>query len=356
MSDLDPKLPHVGAESEPLFSAELRATLRRELGPGPGHRTRVREGLRSSVAAGTLTPAAQRVEALMHGHAASVAGAKAGATAVLHSVSAKLVVLGLVVASGSTAIVLRGPSEQTRTAPEAPAARSGNDISPPPAAPWLAAPPAEPDLQIAAALPLQADGAAPAATAAAASSARAVEPPARATAPLIATGKRSREAIVRKHTHPKPAQPEPAPSPPALTAPPSPAEGATQTPAPAESGAAAQTSAAVPKHTPAPTTQTQQAASPQLEVAKHQLAAELALVRTASDALQRGDADTTLVTLQAYVTQFPRGALRVEADALRAIALCASDAATAAAASVKFLKAHASSTLAERVRRACQKR
>jgi hypothetical protein len=113
----------------------------------------------------------------------------------------------------------------------------------------------------------------------------------------------------------------------------------------------------VPAELPAAQPAVTQIPEPELPaLPKFQLERELTLVRAASDALQHAGAGAALLKLQQYRMEFPRGALRVEADALRAIALCTSHAATAAAVSGVFLKAHASSALAERVRRACDER
>jgi hypothetical protein len=91
----------------------------------------------------------------------------------------------------------------------------------------------------------------------------------------------------------------------------------------------------------------------QASTPKYALAAENARVRAASEALRRNQPRAALAQLQRYAAQFPNGALRVEVAALRAIALCAAHAPGSAADSGEFLRAHAGSPLAERVRRAC---
>ncbi|PCC68074.1 hypothetical protein SAMN02745121_04583 [Nannocystis exedens] len=84
------------------------------------------------------------------------------------------------------------------------------------------------------------------------------------------------------------------------------------------------------------------------------LAKEAELLGRAQAAIQLGEADEALALLAAYAQQFPRGALREEHDALRALALCASDrAGEGRAAAQVFLRAHGGSALAERVRQGC---
>lgn len=84
------------------------------------------------------------------------------------------------------------------------------------------------------------------------------------------------------------------------------------------------------------------------------LAQEAELLGRAQAAIQGGRASEALGLLETYAQQFPRGALREEHDALRALALCASDrGAEGRAAAQVFLKAHGGSALAERVRQGC---
>jgi hypothetical protein len=333
-------------DSEPVFSGEERALLRRQLGPDAADRARVRSALLSSVGAGALTPAAQRADALMHTHALGATAAKAGAGGVVHTFTAKLVVLGLVVASGTTAVVLRGPSEQTRPGLQAPVAvrvteRAGSAQPTVPALPGELAAPAdlEPVLQ-----PLAANDVAVG--------------EARTTVPLVAAAKHSRVSSGQLHgsgrgevSSPLAAEVESVTSTStSMSANVTDALQVTQAPAPppaleTQPLAAASAPAAVATQTP------EQPIQP-----KHQLERELTLVRAASDALQHADAGAALLKLQQYQTEFPRGALRLEVEALRAIALCTSHAATAAAMSAVFLKAHAGSPLAARVRRACDER
>ncbi|MCY1054364.1 hypothetical protein [Nannocystis sp. SCPEA4] len=84
------------------------------------------------------------------------------------------------------------------------------------------------------------------------------------------------------------------------------------------------------------------------------LAQEAEALARAQAAIQGGRADEALAVLAAYAQQFPHGVLREEHDALRALALCASDrAAEGRAAAAVFLRTHGASALAERVRQGC---
>ncbi|WP_434426222.1 hypothetical protein [Nannocystis pusilla] len=83
------------------------------------------------------------------------------------------------------------------------------------------------------------------------------------------------------------------------------------------------------------------------------LAEELAIVRAVNDSLAGGGAEQALVRLDDYHRRFPAGALREEASALRAVALCAAGRADGASAAEAFLRAHPGSLSAERVRRSC---
>lgn len=84
------------------------------------------------------------------------------------------------------------------------------------------------------------------------------------------------------------------------------------------------------------------------------LAQEMALVRAVHDALAAGQSRQALALLDDHGRRFPGGALREEAAALRAVALCATDREGAGSrAAASFLAAHPGSLSAERVRRAC---
>lgn len=86
------------------------------------------------------------------------------------------------------------------------------------------------------------------------------------------------------------------------------------------------------------------------------LAEELAIVRAVNDSLAGGAAEPALARLDDYHRRFPAGALREEAAALRAVALCAAGREDGASAAAAFLRAHPGSLSAERVRRSCDVR
>jgi hypothetical protein len=81
----------------------------------------------------------------------------------------------------------------------------------------------------------------------------------------------------------------------------------------------------------------------------------LALVRAASTAVERREPAAALALLARYSARYPSGALRIEAQALRAIALCTRRAPAGLAARDAFVREHARSALADRVQRACSK-
>jgi hypothetical protein len=85
------------------------------------------------------------------------------------------------------------------------------------------------------------------------------------------------------------------------------------------------------------------------------LADELTRLRAAQAARAAGDAARALALLDAYDGAHPRGALRIEAEAVRVLALCdAGRRADAIAQADVFLAAHSVSPLAGRVGRACR--
>ncbi len=85
------------------------------------------------------------------------------------------------------------------------------------------------------------------------------------------------------------------------------------------------------------------------------LAAEAEALARAQAALAGGRPQEALAVLSEYARRFPRGVLREEHDALRAIALCASGSQESGKeAAVDFLRERAASALAERVRTACE--
>ncbi|MBZ5715815.1 hypothetical protein [Nannocystis pusilla] len=81
---------------------------------------------------------------------------------------------------------------------------------------------------------------------------------------------------------------------------------------------------------------------------------ELAAMRAINDSLAAGATAQALARIDEYEGRFPAGALREEAAALRAVALCAGGREReGAAAATEFLRAHPGSLSAERVRKAC---
>lgn len=84
------------------------------------------------------------------------------------------------------------------------------------------------------------------------------------------------------------------------------------------------------------------------------LAQEAEALAQAQAAIQGGRADEALSLLAGYAKRFPAGVLREEHDALRALALCASERTREGRAAAQvFLREHGSSALAERVRKGC---
>ena len=83
------------------------------------------------------------------------------------------------------------------------------------------------------------------------------------------------------------------------------------------------------------------------------LSAEMALVRTASDALARGDESAALAALREHAHRFASGSLRVERDGLRAIAECSRETGPSNASAKRFLRMYPHSLLSARVTKAC---
>ncbi|HEX5659539.1 MAG TPA: hypothetical protein VFX59_20225 [Polyangiales bacterium] len=86
------------------------------------------------------------------------------------------------------------------------------------------------------------------------------------------------------------------------------------------------------------------------------LSEEMALLRSASEALGRGDEEAALVQLHTHAKRFPRGSLREERDGLRAIAECTRDQSPSQDAAQRFARQYPSSVLAARVATACRAR
>lgn len=84
------------------------------------------------------------------------------------------------------------------------------------------------------------------------------------------------------------------------------------------------------------------------------LAQEAELLGRAQAAIQGGRAEEALGLLQGHAQRFPAGMLGEEREALEALALCAAGRVTEGRGAAKaFLKGHAGSALAERVRKGC---
>jgi hypothetical protein len=86
------------------------------------------------------------------------------------------------------------------------------------------------------------------------------------------------------------------------------------------------------------------------------LSDEMTLLRSASEALARGDEDAALVPLRTHAKRFPRGSLREERDGLRAIAECTRDQDPSQGAAQRFARQYPNSVLTARVAAACRAR
>jgi hypothetical protein len=86
------------------------------------------------------------------------------------------------------------------------------------------------------------------------------------------------------------------------------------------------------------------------------LGEEMALLRSASEALVHGDEEAALVHLRTHAKRFPRGSLREERDGLRAIAECTRDPNPSQEAAQRFARQYPNSVLAARVATACRAR
>lgn len=83
------------------------------------------------------------------------------------------------------------------------------------------------------------------------------------------------------------------------------------------------------------------------------LSSETALLRSASEAIARGDEASALAALTLHAQQFPQGSLREERDGLRAIAECTRDTSPSTASAKRFARAYPRSMLSARVAKAC---
>jgi hypothetical protein len=296
--------------SEPLLTPQLRAALRDDLTPSAHDRARGRDGVWSAMAANALSPSALRVDAAMR---VKLAGLKAGAAATGHALATKLVVASLIATSAVAAFA----TNLTRVPHARPAAVS--TAKEPSLASRTAAdalrPPTAQMPQPSAAIPEHAEPLTPAAN------------PARAPANADAVSPRRRNRAAR---------PSPIATQDVRVADSNvPTDGSLQQPAASQPTVASQDA---PPSTAAPSST---------------LAAEFALVRAGSAALDRHQPDLTIALMQRYAAEHPGGTLRVEAEALRVLALCNKRDASAATARESFLHAHAKSALAERIQRAC---
>jgi hypothetical protein len=86
------------------------------------------------------------------------------------------------------------------------------------------------------------------------------------------------------------------------------------------------------------------------------LGEEMVLLRSASEALARGDEAGALVPLHTHAKRYPRGSLREERDGLRAIAECTRDQDPSQEAAQRFARQYPNSVLGARVATACRAR
>jgi hypothetical protein len=324
-------------DDEALLSRPLRAALLRELTPTHAARERVHARLAAVLAGAPASPAFKEVDAAMAARAAQL---KTATVVTGKSLAAKLVLSGVMLASAAaittSAILHREPSKRavpagvaTHASPETadPGALASASGAPTASAPNRLPIANSPVLPPSAAAPVAAEptgGTVAPAQNSAPSSADSL-PAARATspghvAPSSSTGRGRVPGRAR------------APQLPAAPA-------APDTLDTRSSSAASDTAVVAPVVRPI-----QQPLN---------LAEALALVRGASDALDRKDPQAALGLLSRYERSYPNGPLSTEAQALRAIALCTAQRPEAARARDEFLRTHGRSALAQRVRGAC---
>lgn len=317
-----PKLRSEGSRNtanaeDTLLPGTLKTALLRELSPTRSQRERVQSALAATLGgAGTTSPAIEQADAEMaaraeHLHVASVAGGTSLAT--------KVIVSSLLLASAAALTtftlrrseppaIARAPIRAPSTAPQELPTPKAASVATPLA---QAEPTAAPAAKIAPNLGKDSH--------ASNSPSAAAEPP-----------------DIVSHARPRRVR---APASPPGTAPlriDSTGQSAAENTAPA--GASDVTTDPItPAAKPAPT-----------------LSAEIALVRGASDALDRRDAKSALALLTRYRQTYPAGSLAIEVQALRAIALCLDNHPRAAEACEAFLREHGKSALAGRVRSACK--
>lgn len=349
MSDeLERSKPRLEAAQDPevgelMLPRSLRNSLIRELSPTRTERDRVQAGIVAALGGGVASPFVEQVDAAMATRAAHL---KTATVVAGKSIATKLIVSSLVLASAAgvtTSMVLRnrqparGESATAAPARVERAARDGSAVVAPP--PQTAAPP------LVAAAPPSGESSAPAA----------MSPPAAAPDVDAMRDPHVEEAIDVAHpsgtAHRRRVERSPRPTASQLAE-------ASRAPASAPAAAQPAPGAVVVEEPPAtPTAQAESAArreprepAPQPSLT---LGDELSLVRGASDALERHDPAKALQLLARYAQNHPNGSLRIEADALRAMALCAGKRPEAAAARDAFLNAHPQSALARRIRSVC---
>lgn len=333
----------IEAES-PLLSRSLRSAVLCELSPTQVDRERVQAGIVAALGGAPPSPIVKQVETSMATRAAQL---KAATVVAGKSLATKLIVSGFVVATAAaltTGVVLRRSSEPQKAAVTeraAPRAAHSEPVVPATATPKSSVESAPSTLAREAA-PRQIASARPtsSATGLAREHAR----------PVAAASPRSWPPPYKDRRNVSSAAPlsvaEPSETPvPKKAAPQGVEQPAVETPPLQKAG-------------PAVVTEAQPSAS---EVAASKLppkpaltlGSELALVRGASDALDRKDSATALQLLARYAQNHPNGSLQVEAQALRVVALCAEHRPEAVSARDAFLRAHPKSALARRVRSAC---
>lgn len=275
---------------EKLLPSSLKASLLRDLSPTSNERVRVQAGIAAAVSGAQSSPIIERADAQMAARAAEL---EAGSVVAGTSIATKVVVSSLLLASvASLAIFGLRRGEDPRV------------MRPPSVAPREEPAPAARPAPPSAAPVMAQPSAAPPAT--------------------------KLEAQVERPTPPSPVR----------------TRRARIMPAPAE--------AAPPTIAPSPPERSAPAAVSGEPKPAPSLAAELALVRSASAALDRKDAKAALALLARYPQAYPAGSLAIEVQALRAMALCLDEHSDAARARDAFLREYPSSALAERVRSSCR--
>ncbi len=128
-----------------------------------------------------------------------------------------------------------------------------------------------------------------------------------------------------------------------------------QTPSPTTSTTPVATPTPLPASPPSPRRPTQTTTDPPAPTtAASTLADEAALLQAAQTALSAGSPSTALTELERHRQNFATGVLSREREALYVAALCAAGRLDEGrAAATKFLRAHPTSVLSERVRHAC---